>query len=112
MELVIKMKVYISGRITGNDNYKHDFKRRARELKYLGYHPVNPVNIYKQLKKELGREPTRDEIMDADIAKLKTCDAINFLTGWEYSDGAKHEYAIAVENHKTILKIYILSRDW
>ena len=33
-------KVYISGRITGNENYVKDFENRARQLKSLGYYPV------------------------------------------------------------------------
>lgn len=73
--------VYISGKITGNENYKAEFAKRATELKRMGFYPINPVKIYERLKIELGREPTYDEIMTKDIEELKNCEYINFLDG-------------------------------
>ena len=43
-------KVYISGKITGNANYIKEFENRAKQLKSLGYYPINPVRIYERLK--------------------------------------------------------------
>ena len=105
-------KVYISGKITDNENYVKDFENRARQLKSLGYYPVNPVWIYERLKAQLGREPTRREIMNEDIRELKKCDYINFLDNWEESEGAREEHETAVKENITILKITMLSNHW
>ena len=37
------MKVYISGKITGNENYLEEFSKAEKELKYCGYDVVNPA---------------------------------------------------------------------
>lgn len=104
--------VYISGKITGNPNYKSQFEKREKDLKSLGYYPINPVKIYERLKWRIGREPTRREIMDEDIKELKKCDYINHLDNWEDSEGAREEHRIAQENNITILEITLLSRSW
>lgn len=105
-------KVYISGKITGNENYKRQFEKREKELKSLGYYPINPVKIYERLKVCLGREPSRDEIMAEDIRKLKQCDYINHLPNREGSEGAREEHRVAVENNITILQVQMLSHGW
>ena len=37
------MKVYISGKITDNPNYKADFEAAELALKIAGFQPVNPA---------------------------------------------------------------------
>ena len=105
-------RVYISGQITGNKNFVKEFEKREKELKSLGYFPVNPVAIYSRLKISLGREPTYREIMDEDIRVLKRCDYINFLDNWNKSMGAKEERSVAVKNNIPELKIKALSNRW
>ncbi len=105
-------KVYISGKITGNENYVKDFENRARQLKSLGYYPVNPVRIYERLKAQLGREPTRQEIMDEDIRELKNCDYINFLDKWKESEGAREEHDVAVKENIPFLEITMIPKHW
>ena len=104
--------VYISGKITGNKNYKSQFEKREKDLKSLGYYPVNPVKIYERLKWQLGREPNRDEIMAADIKELKKCEYINFLDNWKDSEGAKEEYQVAKANNITTLDFTMIPRGW
>ena len=43
--------VYISGAITGVDNYLDTFKQAERELKSLGYQVINPAEILSHLPK-------------------------------------------------------------
>lgn len=104
--------VYISGKITDNENYAAQFEKREKELKTLGYLPVNPVRIRERLKFKLGREPDYQEIINENISELKKCDYINFLNNWRDSDSAREAYKIAAENNIPILKISILSHKW
>ena len=43
--------VYISGAITGVDNYLEAFKRAENDLKSLGYEVINPAEILSHLPK-------------------------------------------------------------
>lgn len=43
-------------------------------------------------------------IMDADLAAVRSCDAIYLLRGWETSRGAKRELAVALAHGLTILQ--------
>lgn len=44
------------------------------------------------------------EVMDADLAAVRSCDAIYLLRGWETSRGAKRELAEAIAHGLTILQ--------
>lgn len=85
------MRVYISGPMTGDENYVFKFARRARYLEGLGHTVVNPVLIAMKLEVELDRKPSYEECMEADLAELAKCDAVSYLPGWENSNGAKRE---------------------
>ena len=89
------MTVYISGPITGNPDYEDDFGRAWVYLNNKGHAPVSPVDIGRELKEKLKREPTWEEYMRADIKALMDCDAIYLLGGWEVSEGARLEEWIA-----------------
>ena len=41
--------------------------------------------------------------MDADLAAVRSCDAIYLLKGWENSRGAKKEFAEAVKHDLMVL---------
>jgi hypothetical protein len=87
-----RTKVYISGPITGVKDYISNFADAEAELAGLGYEPVNPVTIGMELAEKLGREPTQEEYMEADLAALEACDEIMLLDGWENSKGARIEW--------------------
>lgn len=84
------MKVYISGAITGVDNYKELFKQAEIALEYAGYEVVNPCDLPHQ------HGQTYEEFMKEDIVELLTCSHIHMLYNWMDSNGAKLEAAIAV----------------
>lgn len=44
------MKVYIAGKITGNENYKAEFAEAEKKLRTLGHIPLNPVVRCKDCK--------------------------------------------------------------
>ena len=82
-------KIYISGKITNNANYKADFEAAESALKIAGFQPVNPAEEY------LPDGATWADYMRQDIKLLCDCDAIYMLRGWRESAGAKIEHKLA-----------------
>lgn len=82
-------KIYISGKITDNANYKADFEAAESALKIAGFHPVNPA------EEHLPDGATWADYMRHDIKLLCDCDAIYMLNGWRESAGAKIEHKLA-----------------
>lgn len=82
------MKIYISGAITGVQNYRENFDRAAAEITAKGHEAVNPCDLDKILNP---KTTSWDRFMMADIGLLRACDAICLLEGWEHSEGAKIE---------------------
>jgi len=88
------MKIYLSGPVTGTDDYKKRFAKAEDYLrmKYPGWSAVNPVSVCDRLPKDT----TYNECMDVCLTLVKMCDAIYMMKGWEKSNGAKAECALAI----------------
>lgn len=86
-------KVYISGKVTGSDDYVERFARAEKILKERGYDPINPVAV----NAALPPDTPWLEYMRTSLAMLmrEDCKAIYMLDGWEYSTGASVEWRIA-----------------
>lgn len=84
-----KVKIYISGKISGLPNYAEKFAAAEAELTEKGYDVVNPLN-----NGIAPGEPWHVQ-MKADIRLLLNCDAIFMLDNWEKSTGAALEHEIA-----------------
>ena len=82
-------KIYISGKITNNANYKADFEAAELALKIAGFQPVNPA------EEKLPDGATWADYMRHDIKLLCDCDAIYMLYDWRESEGAKIEHNLA-----------------
>ena len=82
-------KIYISGKITDNANYKAQFSSVEKHLQDLGYSVINPARL------ELPDGATWADYMRHDIKLLCDCDAIYMLHGWRESAGAKIEHKLA-----------------
>lgn len=87
-----KVKIYISGPITGKKNLNREaFAQAAAAIRAAGHEAVNPHD----LTAHLGDDAPWVEYMKVDIAALVACDAILLLYGWESSRGARLENKIA-----------------
>lgn len=84
-------KIYISGPITGTDNYMERFEKAENGLKALGVSVVNPAKVNAMLP----IDTSWSEYMDMSFTMLRMCNEIYMLKGWENSRGAKLEYEYA-----------------
>lgn len=82
------IRVYISGPIAGDKDYKKKFEKVEENLRDSGLEVVNPARLdYAGLN--------RERILNLDLEFLKLCDTIYMLKGWEKSCGACMEYGFA-----------------
>ena len=90
------MKIYISGAITNNPNYKEDFERAEDDLQieYQSADIINPAKV----KAQLPEDTTYEEYMKMSFCLLSLCDVAYFLNGWRNSNGANKEYRYALEH--------------
>lgn len=94
-------KIFISGAITGDPDYKAKFAEAEMHLQQQGYVVVNPAKL--------------SEIMDPDafswedyirvtVVMLSACDSIYMLQGWRDSKGAREEELYAWVHNKEIIQ--------
>ena len=94
-----KLRIYISGPMTGKENYINDFLQAAQEIRSAGHIPVNPAAF-----NMVYPDASREEYLKFDLALLAECDAVYFLPGWRESRGANREYGYALGLDKIMLK--------
>ena len=93
------MKVYISGAITGVENYKEQFDKAQKELEKQGFEVINPTLF----DKAMPENTTYEEYMKLDLFLLDLCDSIYMLKNWNKSCGANREYGYALAQDKIIM---------
>lgn len=86
------MRIYISGAITGTEDFRERFLEAEKELIAVGHDTVNPA----RLNDIMPKNATHGEYMRMSFELLDLCDAIYMLVGWESSKGANQEYGFAV----------------
>lgn len=79
------MKIYISGKIAGDPDYKGKFARAAAQLERLGATVINPATAPEGL--------TKLDYMRICFAEMEAVDYVVFLPDWVESAGAKLERA-------------------
>lgn len=126
------MRIYLSGPMTGKpDLNRPAFDAAEKRLTAEGHFVINPHHIselfgpaeeiaesFKSyyavmngiLHDELDIALSKQEgllarsVMSADLAAVRSCDAIYLLRGWENSRGAKKELAEALAHGLTIMQ--------
>lgn len=95
------MRIYISGAVTGTDNWKERFEYAENYLRktYPDADIVNPAKVTAALPEST----TWQQYMDVTLNCLRGCDTIYILEGWEKSRGATIESIYAHGSEMKIL---------
>ena len=83
------MRLYLSGKITGNENYKEDFAAARAKLENSGYDVCDPAGF------DLPEDVSWADAMKYDIREMVRCDGVALLPSWEESKGACIEARLA-----------------
>lgn len=94
-----KCKVYISGKITGLDNYEEIFNNAEKQLRSLGYTKIiNPVTLSKKLSRKM-KLPVEfidyNDFLRYDLKHLCDCTLLYVLKNYKDSKGALIEIDLA-----------------
>ena len=82
--------VYLSGRITNNENYKKDFACAEHFLQQMGFIVLNPAEFLKDLG-----ELSYEQCMNICYRLVDIADIIFMVSGWQKSKGANAELSYA-----------------
>ena len=93
------MKIYISGAISGTNDFTKRFSEAAERIRAAGHEPINPLDLNTILRPET---TTWEQYMMADLGLLRASDAAYFMPGWANSAGATVEHTEAIRLHKKI----------
>lgn len=90
---MIKKKIYIAGKVTGENKLDcmMKFGDAATQLEFLGFEPVNPLEVVGDWK------VTWREAMNRCIKALVDCDGIYFLEDHRQSVGATIEKRLSYD---------------
>ena len=95
MEEKKQKKVFISGKITGDPNYREKFDKVEKELTAQGHLVMNPSVFPEGFRWE--------DYMKITLAMLSCCDTIYLMNDWQDSRGAQAEFRYAIEHGQDIL---------
>jgi len=90
------MKIYIAGKITGDNDYKKKFSDAERLLSAMGHSVMNPA------RQEAYPEFSWEDYMAVSGAMQERCTAVLFLPDWKDSRGARIEFKRALARGQDI----------
>lgn len=90
--------VYLSGKISKNDNYKERFKVAKLFLIQIGYIVVNPAEL-----DEIAEGLTYEQYMQICYRLIDISDIIFMVSGWQNSKGARAELIYAKSLGKKVM---------
>jgi len=83
------MRLYLSGKITGNESYKFDFTAGRVKLEGAGYEVCDPASL------DIPEDAPWEEAMKHCLRELLKCDGVAQLPNWLDSKGAIIEARLA-----------------
>lgn len=99
-----KTTAYISGPMTGHENYNFPaFFEAEEKLLKLGFDVVNPARLNPPKPNDVSEQDYWYVCMRRDIKALMNCDSIIMLYGWEKSKGAVIERDLAMKMGMSVL---------
>lgn len=93
------MRVYLSGAITGTDDFMERFREAEDRLANEGMSVMNPAHAVSYMPEDTEYE----EYMKLSFCLLDMCEGIYMMDGWEKSCGANREYGYALAAGKTVM---------
>ncbi len=90
--------VYLSGKITNNENYKKEFAAAKLFLRQMGYIVINPAEL-----DEIVEGLTYEQIMQLCYRLIDIADIIFMVSGWQKSKGANAELSYAKSLGKKVM---------
>lgn len=101
-------RIYLSGPITGVEDFANKFDLVETELGILGFDKViNPSRLEDVIKNS-----TYEEVMNIDIKLVDMCDLIVMLPGWKKSLGCNREYGYALGRGIPVVDWESRSKEW
>ena len=94
-------RVYISGPVTGIDDYMERFSKAEKELEAQGFGVINPAKVNAQLPADT---TSYEEYIQMSMMMLSMCSHIYMLKGWEKSPGANREFGYALASDMIIMR--------
>ena len=98
--------LYLAGPMRGKPNHNiRNFNLAAERLGIMGWNVVNPADLSREfgLLDEPDNAMLLRAVMDAELAAIPRLDAIYLLKGWERSEGARAELAVALANKLIVI---------
>lgn len=102
------IKTYLSGPITGTDDYIERFAEAENKLTAQGYRVINPAKMLASLPEGFAHE----DYMTICMGLLTACNAICMLDGWETSPGANREYGYALARGMQTISLNSPKEAW
>ena len=97
------LHVYLSGPITGTEDFKDRFEFgeiKVNQKFRNTARAINPVKIAEQLPENI----TYEAIMQICFDTINSCDIVLLMPGWEDSKGCNQEYGYAIGIGKEVVK--------
>ncbi len=87
------MKVYLAGKITGDQDYRLKFLKARQKLERDGYVVISPAVLPDRL--------TSADYMRICFSMIDCADAVAFLPDWKQSPGTRLEHEYCAYTRKT-----------